>query len=144
MTSNHHLIPISQSIINRQYSRHLFVTLQVQVEGELAQMRRELAAKDEELMTLLHSSVQSGEIAAGKLAHSNERVLAAQAELRAAHDKIAALEATDASRIGELRNLRHVLTAEIKTLTEEKSELRASCTQYVFCYTIVLPFFSCL
>ena len=50
-------------------------------EAELSSMRQKLIAKEDDLMTLLHSSVQSSDIAAAKLQKKEKISIAAQAEL---------------------------------------------------------------
>ena len=96
-------------------------------EAEVVSLQRQLASKEEELMTLLHSSVQSSDLASRKLAASSEKLLAAQAELETAQDRVTHLETVDTRRKAEVEELRSALTAEIQALTEEKSALRASC-----------------
>ena len=99
-------------------------------ETELSTMRRKLEAKEDELMTLLHSSVQSSDIATAKLQKERETLIAVQSELETANERLARLTEIDVDRSAEFDALRTALTAEIKALTDEKSELRQSCNGY--------------
>ncbi len=91
---------------------------------EVENLKTELNAKDEELMMLLQSSVQSTEISGEKLLAAERKYIELENELNEARNMIDRLQSNESSRNSEVQMVREALTSEMQELASQNSILK--------------------